>query len=322
MASTHSVLGLEIGGTKLQATEGLSDGSITRVLRGNVDRERGAQGILEWFGGAVPELLAQARNDGRDPKAIGVGFGGPVETATGRVLVSHQIQGWEGVELRGWFEKQHGLPTVVENDANAAGWAEYCKGLGRGTKHFFYMNIGSGIGGALVVDGRLHNGQGRGAGEIGHTWVPDWTADAPGRADKLENLCSGWAIERRLRGMGTMNWGAPLHSLCGGDAQRVTCALLAEAARSGDAFALAEVNHVAETVALAMANVITIFHPERIALGGGVVLMGDVLLRPLHEALERRVFGPYCGMYLLSACELEEDVVTTGALLLAGALVT
>jgi glucokinase len=77
---------------------------------------------------------------------------------------------------------------------------------------------------------------------------------------------------------------------------------------------------VAETVALAMANLITLFHPERIALGGGVALMGAVLLRPLHQALEARVFGPYRGMYLLSGCELEEDVVTTGALLLAGEL--
>jgi glucokinase len=96
--------------------------------------------------------------------------------------------------------------------------------------------------------------------------------------------------------------------------------MLAEAARAGDAFALAEVNRVAQTVALAMANLVTLFHPERIALGGGVALMGEVLLRPLHEALDRRVFGPYRGMYLLSGCELEEDVVTTGALLLAGAL--
>ena len=322
MTATHSVLGLEIGGTKLQATEGLSDGSIVRVLRAGVDRHRGAEGILEWFGEAVPDLLAHARKDGRDPKAIGIGFGGPVEAATGRVLVSHQIKGWEGVELKGWFEHHHGLPTVVENDANAAGWAEYCKGLGRGTKNFFYMNIGSGIGGALVVDGRLYNGQGRGAGEIGHTWVPDWTAERPGASDKLENLCSGWAIERRLRALKSVDSGTPLHRLCEGDAQRITCAVLAEAARTGDDVALREVKHVAETVALAMANLITLFHPERIALGGGVALMGAVLLRPLHQALDARVFGPYRDMYQLSPCELEEDVVTTGALLLAGSVVS
>jgi len=313
-------LGLEIGGTKLQATEGLSDGTIVRVLRANVDRSRGAQGILEWFGQSAPELIAQARKEGREPKAVGIGFGGPVETGTGRVLVSHQIQGWEGVALKSWFEEHVGLPTVVENDANAAGWAEYCKGLGRGTKNFFYMNIGSGIGGALIVEGRLYNGQGRGAGEIGHTWVPDWTSAEPGMTDKLENLCSGWAIERRMRALSPLAAGTPLFALCGGVPGHLTCPMLAEAARGGDAFAMGEVRHVAETVALALANLVTLFHPEKIALGGGVALMGDVLLTPLHAALDRRVFGPYRGMYELSACQLEEDVVTTGALLLAGAL--
>ncbi len=321
MAATHSVLGLEIGGTKLQATEGLSDGSIVRVLRASVDRSRGAEGILEWFSHSVPDLVAHARKEGREPKAIGIGFGGPVEAATGRVLVSHQIQGWEGVELKSWFEERHGLPTVIENDANAAGWAEYCKGLGRGTKNFFYMNIGSGIGGALVVDGKLYNGQGRGAAEIGHVWVPDWTASVPGASEKLENLCSGWAIERRLRALPSLVADAPLHQLALGDARHITCAMLAEAARAGDAYALSELRHVADTVALAMANLVTLFHPERIALGGGVALMGDVLLVPLHEALETRAFGPYRGMYLLAPCELEEDVVTTGALLMAGALI-
>ena len=317
--ATHSVLGLEIGGTKLQATEGLSDGTILRVLRANVDRSRGAAGILEWFGSAVPELMGQAERDGRRPGAIGIGFGGPVETERGRVLVSHQIQGWEGVELKGWFEERHGLPTVVENDANAAGWAEYCNGLGRGTRNFFYMNIGSGIGGALVVDGKLYNGQGRGAAEIGHTWVPDWTVSGPGRADKLENLCSGWAIERRLRAKSKPADGTALYDLCGGNSEAITCAMLGEAARAGDMHALSEVNAVAEAVALALANVVTLFHPERIALGGGVALMGKVLLDPLHAALEQRVFGPYRGLYRLAGCELEEDVVTTGALLLAGA---
>jgi len=294
MAETHSVIGLEMGGTKLQATEGLSDGTILRVLRTSVDRSRGAQGILDWFDGVVPELREQSRKEGREPKAIGVGFGGPVEVATGRALVSHQISGWEGVELKHWFEERHGLPTVVENDANAAGWAEYCKGLGRGTKNFAYMNIGSGIGGALVVDGKLYNGQGRGAGEMGHTWVPDWTAQAPGMADKLENLCSGWAIERRLRALPSLDAGTPLHRLCDGDTHRLTCVMLSEAAQQGDDFALAEIKHVAETVGLALANLITLFHPERIALGGGVALMGAVLLRPLHQALEARVFTGAC----------------------------
>jgi len=309
------IIAVEIGGTKLQAAIGTPEGKILRAERGRVNPEKGAAGILDWVTARVEELVAAC---GGAASAIGVGFGGPVESATGAVLVSHQIAGWEGVALKTLLEGRFSLPVVVANDANAAGWAEYRLGAGRGARQFFYMNIGSGIGGALVVDGKLHDGQGRGAGEIGHTWVPDWTADAPGRADKLENLCSGWSIERRIRGWADLDPATSLGHCCGGDPARLTCALLADAARQGDPRALEEIHRVAQTAALALANVVTLFHPEVIALGGGVSLMGDVLLNPLTEALDTRAFGPYRGRYRLTPCQLEEDVVVVGALLLAG----
>lgn len=314
---SKSVLGVEIGGTKLQAALGTGDGTVLNLVRGTVRPEAGAPGILAWMEETLPALMDAA---GNPPEAIGVGFGGPVDSATGSVLVSHQIAGWEGVELRHWFEKRFGLPAVVANDANAAGWAEYCLGAGRGTRQFCYMNIGSGIGGALVVDGRLYDGQGRGAAEIGHTWVPDWTSKSPGASDKVENLCSGWAIERRIRSFGQLEPETPLARLCENDSGRLTCPLLAEAARQGDPVALAEIDYVAATLGLALGNVVTLFHPEVIALGGGVSLMGPVLLDPLMAALESRAFGPYRGRYRLLPCALEENVVVAGALLLAGAL--
>lgn len=309
------IIAVEIGGTKLQAAIGTPEGEILRAERGRVNPEKGAAGILDWVTVRVEELVAAC---GGAASAIGVGFGGPVESATGAVLVSHQIAGWEGVALKTLLEGRFSLPVIVANDANAAGWAEYRLGAGRGTRQFFYMNIGSGIGGALVVDGKLHDGQGRGAGEIGHTWVPDWTADAPGRADKLENLCSGWSIERRIRGWAGLDPVSPLGKACGGDPARLTCALLADAARQGDPRAMEEIHRVAQTAALALANVVTLFHPEVIALGGGVSLMGDILLHPLTEALDTLAFGPYRGRYRLMPCQLEEDVVVVGALLLAG----
>ncbi len=312
-AARRCVIGVEIGGTKLQAALGSSDGAIAHVARGSVQREAGAAGILAWIEEALRGLLAAHPECA--PEAIGVGFGGPVDSATGQVLVSHQIAGWEDVALKSWFETRFGLPAVVANDANAAGWAEFCLGAGRGVRQFFYMNIGSGIGGALVVDGRLYDGQGRGAGEIGHTYVPDWTA-APGAADKLENLCSGWSIERRLR-QSVLVPNTPLWELCEGQPERLSCPMLGEAARLGDAFALEEIGQVARAAGLALTNVITLFHPERIALGGGVPLMGDVLLQPLKEYVDTHVFGPYRGRYAILPCGLAESVVVVGALLLA-----
>lgn len=312
----QSLIAVEIGGTKLQVCLGGPDGSIVETRRGSAAPEFGAPGILKWIEQETGALIDAT---GSNPKAIGVGFGGPVESATGMVLVSHQVAGWEGFALRPWFEERFNLPTVVANDANAAGWAEYCRGAGRGTHNFCYMNIGSGIGGALVLDGRLYDGQGRGAGEIGHTYIPDWTNATPGAADKLEHLCSGWSIEKRLRARRDYAQDGPLMRLCNGDAATITCAMVAEAARQGDGDALAEIDRIAASVGIALSNVITLFHPERIALGGGVSLMGDVLLDPIREHVARRVFGPFRGRYEIVPCALAESVVLVGALLLAAA---
>ena len=149
-------IALEIGGTKLQAVLGNHEGEIWERRRTQVDREAGARGILAWASQQTQELM-----DRFPVKALGIGFGGPVESQSGKVLTSHQIGGWENVPIRRWFEERFAVPVVVANDANAAGWAEYRLGAGRGTQNFCYMNIGSGIGGALILEGRLYDGQDR-----------------------------------------------------------------------------------------------------------------------------------------------------------------
>ncbi len=309
------LIGVEIGGTKLQTVLGTPRGEILSRYRGDVDPARGAEGILAWMETSITDTLADCPA-GKQVAGIGVGFGGPVESATGRILTSHQVDGWDGVLLRNWIETRFSLPTIVANDSNAAGWAEYCLGAGQGTQNFVYCNIGSGIGGALVVNGDLYDGQGFGACEIGHTYVPDWTAERPGAMDKLENLCSGWSITRRIRGWSNVAAKSPLAQLCNNTPATLTCPMLAEAARQGDPVALGEVHAVAAAIGTALTNVATLLHPERIALGGGVALMGDVLLDAIATHIDQTIFGAYRGHYQLVSCALEEDVVTTGALLL------
>ncbi len=310
-------LGLEIGGTKLQAALGTYGGAIVERERGEARTGAGAEQILAWFEDSVPGLLAHAEGDGKAVAGIGIGFGGPVESAAGRVLLSHQVEGWKDFPLQSWCQSKFGLPTRIANDANAAGWAEYSCGAGKGTRTFCYMNVGSGIGGALVIDGRLHDGQGLGAFEIGHTYIADPTSNAPGESSKLEQLYSGWSIERRLRSGPALEEGTPLHRLCKGDPSRITCDLLAQAADLGDTYALAVVEEIARGLGLAIANCITLVHPERFALGGGVSLMGEVLLRPLRAFVEDHVIENFRGTCEILPATLGEDVVLVGALLLA-----
>ena len=195
------IVGLESGGTKLQAALGRPDGEILACRRGTVPAGTAAA-ILEWFEREVPEVLKEAPSHGGEVKRIGVGFGGPVDSVTGTALTSHQVEGWSGFALKPWFEERFGIETRVFNDSNAAGWAEYCLGAGRGTRHFMYSNIGSGIGGALIIDGRLHDGQGRGAGRRGVAVLNleqlDLTAHGlQGRGDRVVAGVAGGVRELR-----------------------------------------------------------------------------------------------------------------------------
>jgi glucokinase len=179
------LLGVEIGGTKLQA--GLCDrrGALRELVGATVRRRAGARGVLAQLEELIPAVARTHR-----ARAVGIGFGGPVDADSGRVVTSHQVSGWDGFALRGWFERRFGLPATIENDANAAAWAEATRGAGRGARSVFYVTVGTGIGGGFVVDGRIYNGR-FGAAEIGHTrlWVH-------GRWRTLESVASGLAIQR------------------------------------------------------------------------------------------------------------------------------
>lgn len=312
-----AIIGVEIGGTKLQLAIGTPAGKILEVQRGQVAVEQGATGILAWLRQNLPRMLQQAAELGYAPAAIGCGFGGPIDTPNGQILKSIQIRGWDGFPLVQWLEDEYQLPTVMANDTNAAAWGEYCLGSGRGSRHFFYTNIGSGIGGGLILDGHLFDGQGFGAGEFGQTFVPDWTSNAPGAAERLENLCSGWAIESRLRSTGYIPQSSALLELAEGKLSLVDCRILHKAALAGDEFALDEINRIGNSIGIALSNVLSLINPERIALGGGVSNMGEVLLEPIRRSVKAHEFISSSGHYEIVACELKESIVLVGAILLA-----
>src|SRR6516164_6859536 len=165
-------LGIEIGGTKLQLGVGADTGALAGLWRGAVDAAAGPEGIRRQITAAVPELLARAGVERGRLRGVGIGFGGPVDDATHTVIKSHQIEGWDDFPLADWVGDVVGLPAVLGNDADVAGLAEALHGAGKGLSPVFYITIGSGIGGGLILDGEIYRGCGRGAAEIGHLRVP------------------------------------------------------------------------------------------------------------------------------------------------------
>jgi len=292
-------VGIEIGGTKLQAGIGSRDGKLVALVRRGVDPSRGGAGIREEIPSLVEEALAKARCPMKEISGVGIGFGGPVDTKRGRILVSHQIEGWSGFPLREWLAKKVEIPVVLQNDAKTAALAEATLGAGKGLRRIFYITVGSGVGGGLVIDGVPDVGQGLGAGEIGHTWVPDPDTGEP---DKLEHVASGWSIGKRgSRRLGRELSGAEVAALAG----------------KGDKTAIQTVAESAEALALGIGNVLALLHPERFIIGGGVSLMGELWWGPLRKALaERFAFKPFAHAFDVVPAALGEEVVVIGAVLL------
>jgi glucokinase len=292
-------VGIEIGGTKLQAGVGLRDGKLVALVRRSVDPARGGAGIREEIPSLVEEAVAKAGCSAKDLVGLGIGFGGPVDSKRGRILVSHQIEGWADFPLRDWLQKKVEVPVVLQNDAKTAALAEATLGAGKGLRRIFYITVGSGVGGGLVVDGAPDVGQGLGAGEIGHTWVPNPESGTP---DKLEHVASGWSIGKRgSRRLGRELSGAEVAALAG----------------KGDAAARKTVEESAEALAIGIGNVLALLHPERFIVGGGVSLMGELWWGPLRRALaEKYAFAPFAQSYEVVPSALGEEVVVIGAVLL------
>jgi glucokinase len=298
------LLGIEIGGTKLQLVLGNREGQIIRRKRFVVDKARGGEGIREQISEGIPALLA---ND--ELVAVGVGFGGPVDFRTGTVCRSHQIEGWGKFSLGEWLSNLTGVPVLVENDANTACLGEAALGAGKGKDPVFYVTLGSGVGGGLVVQGWIYHGFVPGEAEIGHVRL-----DRAGTI--VEDRCSGWAVDRKIRQEVERQPQGVLAQLCvgmdGGEARCLTTAL-----KAGDRVAQRILDETAEDLAFGLSHVTHLCHPETIILGGGLSLIGEPLRASVETALKGFVMDAFQPGPAVLLSALGEDAVPMGALQVA-----
>ncbi len=319
----RAYIGIEIGGTKLQLGLGFDDESIAALWRGAVEPSRGAPGILAQIADAYPRLLAQAKVSAAEVAAVGVGFGGPVDSARGVVHHSFQVQGWDQFPLADWIRTTLGLSHVaVANDADSAGLAEAIRGAGKGCSPLLYSNVGSGIGGALIIAGAIYDGSGAGALEIGHLLVPD-PLDPSAPVRELEHIASGWAIAQRGRETARQlrshaSQPNALIDHASGDPEAISAVTVFQAAQNGDPIATAIVARARAAFAFALAQAVTLLAPKRIVIGGGVSLADPNLwLLPLRGEVAERTFPPFRDTFDIVTAALGEEVVVHGALELA-----
>ena len=310
-------LGIEIGGTKLQLGIGPGDGSLVHFWRGPVKPKAGGERIRKQIVAVVPKLLRQAKLKPKAIRAIGVGFGGPVDDETQRILKSHQVEGWADFPLSQWLTDQFGIPVALGNDADVAGLAEALFGAGKGLSPIFYITVGSGIGGGLIIDQKIYRGCRRGAAEIGHLRVhaEDRESGEPYECP-LEEQASGWAIATGARTYVGSN--SPLWKLSRGNREDITTELVAKAAEKGDGVAKLCLEQAIHYLAEGICHVIGLLCPRRIVIGGGVSLVGEKLFfTPLRKRVAENVFKPFAGLTDIVPAKLGEKVVVHGALALA-----
>lgn len=304
-------IAIEIGGSKLQVVAGTSAGEIVERKRYTVDRAAGGEGIRSQISEAVEALM-----ENREITAIGVGYGGPVDWRTGKIVKSYHIPGWDGFPLGDWLRDISDLPTFVENDANVAALGEALHGGGRGYNPVFWLNCGSGVGGGLVVDGRLFHGALPGEMEIGHVRL-----DRSGTI--VEDLCSGWAIDRRIQKEVAQNPDCILAALLrdagfsGGSEPSGEAKILSPALEKQCPVAELILGDATKDIAYALSHVTHLVHPEIIVVGGGISLLGEPLRARIESALPRWLMDAFQPGPKVVLAALKEDAVPVGALALA-----
>lgn len=305
MTGGDSILGLDIGGTKLAAGVLAPDASLLGWQVGPSSAD-GPDAVIERLIALARQGVADSGVGWEKIEAIGVGVGGPLDAERGVVLNPPNLPGWQDVHLGALLEAALRRPIAMDNDANAAVLGEHRFGAGRGTRNMVYLTISTGIGGGVIEDGCLLRGATGNAAEIGHMSLcyDGWPCVCGGRGC-LEAFASGTNIARRYREAG----GAP-----GATAKDV-----AERAAAGDALASRAWDDTTEVLGAAIASAINLFDPEIVVLGGGVTGAGEMLFEPVRRIARSRVLrraaaavpivpsalGTQLGVYGAAAVALE-----------------
>ncbi|MBN1936411.1 MAG: ROK family protein [Anaerolineae bacterium] len=307
-------LGIDLGGTKI------GTGLVNRagVVRAEDYRPtevlQGQEAVIERMIKAAREVIAHSGMLREQVEAVGIGAPGPMNIPEGVLIEPPNLPGWRDVPIRKIIQDALGIPTYLENDANAAGIGEYLYGAGRGTRHMIYVTVSTGIGGGLILDGKIYHGTVGGAGEIGHTTIlPHGPHCGCGNRGCLEAMASGTAIARE--GQDLVDRGVPtlLAQIVRDRPYAVTAKDVVEAMNQGDGYARDIIEQAMNYLGIGMASLVNLFNPQMIVIGGGLTNIGDLLLEPVKRGIDLHAF-PSAGQYIqIRLAELGDQVGIVGA---------
>ena len=312
----RTALGIDLGGTDLRVALVSDAGDVLSHVRTQTAASAGPEAVIAQIVALVGSLPSPL--EAPPPEGIGIGSPGPLDAGSGVVQSPPTLAGWRDVPLARQIADRLALPTALDNDGHAAALGEWRYGAARGCDSFIYVTISTGIGGGIVVDGRMLRGVGGLAGHVGHMVVTD-AADAVcacGNRGCWEAVASGTALARAARQAVAAHPQSLLATLAADD--HVDGRLVGTAARAGDPVALQLVEAEARHLGAGLTGLIHLLSPQRIVLGGGVTALLD-LMQPIIEAeITRRTMTPFHGVAVVPArLGPSTGVIGAAALILA-----
>lgn len=315
LGDTRNVIGIEIAGRGQRVAVADSGGHILAQAQ-SVDPAAPAASVVETVKALVDQACASAGVELERISGIGIAFGGPVDADRGLTLLSHRAAGYENFPLVNLIEEFAAVPIVLENDARAAALGEATYGAARGCADVVYVHLGTGVGGGIIVDGRLVHGASGTAGEIGHMVVssggPICSCGKPGH---LEAYAAAPSIISRFRER--LREVPPDSTRPWSDPTTITVRAVFEQAAAGDDAAQEVVTETIRVLGVAVANLITVLNPAAVIVGGSVAEVGSRLMDPLGAQLRQFSYPASVRRLRLSAAEFRSDSALLGAVALA-----
>jgi len=311
------VLAIDLGGTKI-ITAIINNGQMMAKERCLTLADEGPQSVINRLLSAVDYILSLKNMDSSQLGSISIAAAGAIDLERGLVTSSPHLTGWHDVPLRDIVRERYRVNTLLLNDASAAALGEHRFGVGRGVNNLILLTVGTGIGGGIIINGRLYNGPCGSSGEIGHmTIAVDGPSCKCGNIGCLEMLVSGMAMAGEAKRRITQEENSSLVEIVAGKIEDITAEKIGGAARGGDSLALDVIAEAGTYLGVGMVNMVNIFNPEMIVVGGGVAKLGELLLDPARRVVNERAFQISARAARIVPAQLGDEAGVLGAAIFA-----
>lgn len=311
-------IGIDLGGTDIKAGVIAEDGLIVQRYKKPTEARLGGRKVVDRIGDLIQEILDSPEVSGRKGDIAGIGIGSPglIDHEKGAITRPVNIPDWDyWINVRDIFKERFGMMTWADNDANASAQGEALFGKGRGKKVVILLTLGTGVGGGIVIDGKVYHGAAGYGGELGHIMVdPSGPVCGCGNEGDLESIASASAMARYARDRARVDHiPTLLKELCGGNIENITSKMVHEAALKGDAVALQVIERAGRALGIGCSTLVVAFNPDIICVGGGGSNMGDMLFDHARKELEKRVFFHSHFQTPIVLADLGEEAGIVGA---------